>query len=200
MAAMRLCVLGAGNVNYSPAVIASLATYFGERPLEITFYDADEERLDLLDRLARLCFSIVKSTHSLVSTSDAREALQPADWMILQMDENCASKYMKGQPVAQGAGLVELALENLLEAGRWERAEVLNLLPRTVHVPLRCYRRAEGWLSELPPEEQFSMSFQVLRWIRGEEYVTELLAENERSPLKQWLDQPDVLPAVLQKS
>ena len=51
-------------------MIASLANYFGERPLDIVMFDADSERLDLFDRFARLTFSAMNSTHHLRSTDD----------------------------------------------------------------------------------------------------------------------------------
>src|SRR4051794_39669255 len=108
MSIMRLAILGGGSVRCSPAVLASLATYFGERPLEIRMFDADVERLDLFDRLARLCFAMTKNPHTLISTTDAVEATEAADRVILQVGENCARKYLKEQ---HRMGIADLGAE-----------------------------------------------------------------------------------------
>ena len=71
-------MLGIGNVRCAPAIVGSLSNYFGERPLEIRFWDADWERLDLFDRFARLCFHVSKCPHQLISTDESDEALDGA--------------------------------------------------------------------------------------------------------------------------
>src|SRR5947209_12666480 len=95
MSVTRLAILGAGSVRCTTPVIASLATYFGERPLEIRMFDADMERLDLFDRLARLCFMMTKNEHTLISTCDAAEAIENAERAVLQVGENCARRYLR---------------------------------------------------------------------------------------------------------
>src|SRR5579862_3123007 len=95
MGPIHVAILGAGSVRCTPAVVGSLATYFGERDLQIRMYDADMERLDLFDRFARLCFAMTKNGHGLISTVSADEAVVGADRVLLQIGENCARKYLK---------------------------------------------------------------------------------------------------------
>lgn len=83
MSTVKLAVIGAGSLEQAIPMVASLATYFGERPLEITFYHPEEERLDLVDRFARLCFLMTKSTHSLRSTIRLEEAMEDVDRVVL---------------------------------------------------------------------------------------------------------------------
>lgn len=83
MSAIKVAVVGVGSLDRAIPLIASLATYFGERPLDIAFYHEDEERLDLVDRFARLCFLMTKATHGLMSTAIQEEALQDVDRIIL---------------------------------------------------------------------------------------------------------------------
>jgi len=119
MSAIHLAILGAGSIRCTVPVLAALATYFGERPMEITLYDADEERLDLFDRLGRVCFFSAKSTHLLKSTTDYKEALEGVDLVVVQIGENCARKYLKenrrqGFAELGRASLIEQAVDDLL--------------------------------------------------------------------------------------
>lgn len=83
MSATKIALIGAGKLDRVIPVVASLATYFGERPLDITFYHSEEEMLDLVDRFARLCFVMNQSTHSLRSTTFLEEALEDADALVM---------------------------------------------------------------------------------------------------------------------
>jgi hypothetical protein len=191
MTTMRLAILGAGSIRCSPAVIASLATYFGERPLEIRMFDSDLERLDLFDRLARVCFIMTKSTHTLISTTNASEASEGADRVVLQVGDNCARRYLKethrmGIADLDPSAMIEQAVEEMLGAVSLE-AEVLSLQRPDIAIPREYYYRLD-WLVEPTRYERFAFPHQALRWIRGEEYTHEFLREQERSPLKQWLD------------
>lgn len=200
---MRLTILGAGAVRCTPAVIASLATYFGERPLEVRMFDADLERLDLFDRLARLCFMMTRATHSLISTTDAVEATDGADRVILQVGENCARKYLKqrhrmGIADLQAESMIEQAVEEMLGTVPAE-AEILSLQRPGIVIPRTRYYTAD-WPAEPTSAERFSFPHQALRWIKGEEYTHEFLREHERSPLKRWLDDTKSLQLVEQTS
>ncbi|HTQ09749.1 MAG TPA: hypothetical protein VMI31_06730 [Fimbriimonadaceae bacterium] len=195
----RLAILGAGSVRCSPAVIASLATYFGERPLEIRMFDSDMERLDLFDRFARLCFAMSRNGHGLSSTTDADEALLDADRVILQIGENCARKYLKerhrmGIASLGAEAMIEQAVEELLGSVPQE-AEVLSLVDSGIAIPLDHYYRVD-WLPEPTVAERISLPHQVLRWIRGEDYTHALFIEHERSPVKRWLDDVEALERV----
>ena len=193
MEAHQLAVMGAGNVRCAIPVIVSLATYFGERPLEIRFFDSDEERLDLFDRFARTCFAASRSTHSLISTTDAAEALDGADRVILQVGENCARKYLK-ERMRQGfapldrAGLIEQAVELMLgtlPAG----ARVLSLMRGDIILPIGTFE-LDGWPAPMPEAQRPNVPHVALRFIKGEDYLNELFKEAEKSPLKGWLEDP----------
>ncbi|HVT12537.1 MAG TPA: hypothetical protein VHE55_09735 [Fimbriimonadaceae bacterium] len=199
MSATRLAILGAGSVRCSPGVIASLATYFGERPLEIRMFDADMERLDLFDRLARVCFIMTKNGHNLISTTDADEALADADLVVLQVGENCARKYLKerhrmGIASLDADAMIEQAVEELLATVPAE-VEVLSLQGPEIAIPRASYHRA-AWPPEPSLTERRALPHQALRWIRGEEYVHDLLHDFEQSPMKQWLNDPDSVERV----
>lgn len=176
----------------SPPVVASLATYFGERPLQIRMYDADEERLDLFDRLARLCFMTTKSTHNLVSTTDADEALEEAAFAIVQVGENCARKFLNMPP---GEAEAVQRATNALVSRIPEEARVLSLLPQSLQLPRERYYRLD-WPGQLTDEERRSVPLQTLRYLNSEEYVHQLLKDNERSPLKSWLNDPSTAELV----
>lgn len=155
-------------------------------------YDSDAERLDLFDRFARLCFAMTHNGHGLISTTDAEEAVEDADRIVLQIGANCARIYLKlrhrtGIASLQDDAMIELAVEEMLGSAPVD-AEVLSLELGDVAVPRGHFYRVD-WLRTQPTaSDRRSLPHQVLRWIRGEEYAHELLRLHERSPLKRWLD------------
>jgi len=149
VSAVKVAVIGAGSLDRAIPLVASLSTYFGERPLDIAFYHGEEERLDLVDRFARLCFLMMKSTHGLMSTTSLEEAMQHADRVILLSPQN---------PVASSIPLLDL---------------------RT------------GWPHVNEAITEFALALQILRWLNGEEYPYEIFREQDKSPVKAWLDSPN---------
>lgn len=202
MSSVGLVILGAGSVRCSPSVLTSLADYAGERPLDIRLYDPDEERLDLFDRFARMAFRFCKATHSLTSTLDFAEALAGAERVVLQMGHHASRRHLRavgelGWRDIEDAEALRQASEDLL-GRRAEGSLVLSLLARTVPLTVPTYR-VEGWPPEIAEAARPAVPHQILRFIRGEEFLWEMLAEVDRSPLKAWLDDPlslPVLPAV----
>jgi hypothetical protein len=198
MAAINLAVLGAGSVRCTAPLVSALATYYGERPLEIRLYDEDEERLDLFDRFARYCFRFTNAHHEVRLRPDPVEALEGAERVILQVGPNCARKRLK----ARGASFrgdnreaVEAALEDLV-ALIPEGALVVSLLPPDVRVPLEHFYRL-GWPGELSLPERTALPHTILRVLNGEEYPVDWIRGEERSPLKAWLDDPETAEVVI---
>lgn len=191
MSRETLAVVGAGNVRCTPPVLAALAAYFGERPLEVVLFDPDPERLDLFDRLARTFFAFTKSVHTLQSTEDAHEALAEASRVIVQIDLHGASKALKMMRTGS-ARVYDRALPMLL-SNLAPSAQVLSLLPSSVRLPVPEYRVLD-WPPEVPEPERPAVPHQALRWIHGEEYPFEYFAAHEDSPLKNWLDDPASAP------
>jgi len=184
---LRFALLGSGNVRISVGVIAALATYFGERPLDLRFWDGDVERADLFDRFARLCFTVARSAHELSTVATPEEALEECGRVLIAVDENCASRYFKGRPEAREPDRVERAIECFL----LQVPEGTPILDLTGAVsPLRRgVRRSAPWPEQEDERELTARPHQVLRWIHGEEYVNDLLAQHEHTPLKAWLDE-----------
>jgi hypothetical protein len=216
MASVQLAIIGAGSVRCTPRVLAALATYFGERPLEIRIFDADEERLDLFDRLARFMFLVAESNHRLLFRTDPAEALEDADRVIFQVGSNCARHYLRaigGRPTNAGPQAPEGSLQvdgylpppqdsamiqdvvDLFVDQTPADAEILSLQRSDIGLPLARRVRRLDWPSDLSLRERIALPHQVLRWIKGEEAIQPFLLESERSPLKSWLD--DVTTASL---
>lgn len=195
MGPLRLAVLGIGSVRCAPPIIGSLAGYFGERELEVRFYDEDAERLDLFDRLARRCFAAEECGHLVIATTDPLEALDGADLVILAIGENSARKFLRRSPSTRigpdrspGRNeAIAAVVESILPALP-DGAPVLSLLREVVLIDEGVETPDPAWPVELEPRERLSMPFQVLRWIRNEESVLGLIDEHRRSPIKSWLD------------
>lgn len=183
MQAVPIVVLGAGNLACSVPVVASLATYFGERPLDLRLWDADPERLDLIDRLARVCFAVARSTHELKALEDPVEACDDATGAIVTLDAHGAARYRRIAGPGAGEGVAD-ALRHVAEALP-AGAAVLDLVEAAEHL---LAERPPNWPIPLHPMALRVFPHQVLRWIRGDEYVTELLATHEGGPIKGWLD------------
>lgn len=92
MQTKTVCVLGAGSVEYAPNAIVTLASLASEFLLDIRLFDANEERLDLLDRLGRVCLDMTKLGHSIRSSSDPEEMLEGAEAVIFCVSEDCARR------------------------------------------------------------------------------------------------------------
>lgn len=85
-------VLGAGNLRCGPVVLASLAKWHPDDLVDIRLWDANEERLDLFDRLLRELLDHADTEHGVQSSSDARELLEGATDVIFTVHEDCARR------------------------------------------------------------------------------------------------------------
>jgi hypothetical protein len=158
---MVIGVLGVGNVHLMGPIVLALAGHFGERPLDIFFWDPDDERLDLADRLARVTFKGMKNPHCLRSTTDFREFELDITHLIVAADEKAWNR-IDNYP--------------FLHFGPSEKI-VLN----GSETPLL----AIDW-----PEikgEKIEVTYQVLRWVNGEEYVANDVENQGPNPLSAWL-------------
>jgi len=162
-------------------------------------YDADEERLDTFDRLARLCFMSTYSTHLLISTTDPEEALAESEAVVLSVDENCARRLLDDpidfwdEEPPQNDRIQDAA--SLLIADLPIDVPVLSLLSDSIHLPRPTYYRST-WPGP-QDKNRFRMPMQILRWLNKEDMLYELLSKNENSPLKAWLDDPHSAELVL---
>jgi hypothetical protein len=165
MEAQRLTVLGAASLRYGPTICGGLAGYFGERPLEIRFWDADPERLDLFDLFARYLFKLNKTPHLLLSTEDPLEAIYGTDRIVVALDDHCAARFGKVTP--------QEALD-VLRPHFPDGVEVLDL-------------RGDPTIPEPTEDEERALPHTIMRYLRGDEYAYEFLNEQENSPVRLWL-------------
>ncbi|MCW5936126.1 MAG: hypothetical protein KIT11_02320 [Fimbriimonadaceae bacterium] len=93
-----VCLYGAGNVASSPAVVATVCNWQPESDVEFRLFDANEERLDLLDRFARTCLDRTSLGHMVKATSDLAEASAEVTDAILALHDDCARR-MVGVPI-----------------------------------------------------------------------------------------------------
>lgn len=162
----RLAVIGAASLRYGPTICGGLAVYFGERPLEVRFWDGDPERLDLFDRFARYLFELNKTPHLLLTTDDPYEAIFGADRVVLALDDHGAERFRED---ATSVTIVE-ALRPSFPDG----AMVLDL-------------RDDPTIPEPTEEEVRALPHDIMRYLRGDDWAYALLRECEASPVKRWL-------------
>lgn len=198
---IKLAILGAGSLRCMPPVISALSTYAGERPLEIRLYDADEERLDLMDRFCRHCFHFSNSTHDVRYRPNPSEAVEQADRIVLMVGRNCARKFMRVKfsgVSSQDDVMITSTIGTLLTSAPPE-ADILSLERRSVGIPVSFFRRMD-WPGEPKDEDLRWLPHQILRWIKAEETIYKFLDEQEDSPFKAWLDDPNVAELVVNRS
>ncbi len=162
----RLTVLGAASLRYGPTICGGLACYFGEQPLEITFWDPDPERLDLFDLFARYLFTLNKTPHRLLSTADPHEAIFGADRIVLALDDHGADRFV---PDATSVTVIE-ALRQEFPDG----AQILDL-------------REDDAIPEPTEEEIRALPHDIMRYLRGDDWAYGFLREQEESPVRRWL-------------
>lgn len=176
---IRIAILGVGSVKVGPAVIFSLATYFGESKLELFFWDPDEERLDLLDLLARKVFDFQGTTHSLKSSTDPEHVREfnPQRWIVC-LDPRSNRKQAR-------------SVNSLLQPFIPLKPEgpVLNLMDEDIPwiAPVKKVQ-IEPTGNGTPPTPH-----QILRWINGEEYAVNELRAYEKGPIHSWIEDPNTL-------
>lgn len=164
----RLTVLGAASLRYGPTVCGGLAAYFGEQPLEITFWDPDPERLDLFDLFERYLFNLNKTPHRLISTGDPHEAIFGADRIVIALDDHGADRFV---PDATSV--------TIIEALRLEFPDGAQILDLREHVSI----------PEPTEEEVRALPHDIMRYLRGDDYAYDFLREQASSPVKLWLQE-----------
>lgn len=192
---LKLAFVGAGSIRCAAPVIATLATYFGERPMDVWLYDADEERLDLFDRFARTAFTLTESTHGLRATNILEEALQDATGVLVGFDENCARKELGSIARRMTAGESMAKMAGRIVALSPPECPILCLANSA---PLEGASTAGDW-PEVPDQPTYVVPLQILRWLNGEEYPYDLFRAHERSPLRSWLDNPEPRTSLLEE-
>ncbi|MCW5942282.1 MAG: hypothetical protein KIS66_08615 [Fimbriimonadaceae bacterium] len=184
--------IGVGNMAVAPAVVATLGTYFGERPLEVRLFDADEERADLMQRFAEMVFQIEKTGHQLVLCGHLGEAMEGAERVVLSPEANFSRRLARLSDPAQAWDVALSSVARAVPKG----VACLSLLGPEIRVPLRDYYRIE-WPPPIGPDQLRAMPHQILRWLRTDEYVQPFLRQHAGSPLKRWIDDPSSADLVL---
>lgn len=187
----RLTILGIGSLQSGPAIVGALATYFGERPLEVVLWDPDAERLELFDRFLRVACTFNQAIHLIRAVETAEEALEDAWRIVVSLDRNGAFRYLRSigkgsEPIPAHTHVVAEACRHLLVQIHPD-AEVLEFTEEPTQLPVEFHYRLPA-PAALTPEEKQALPYQIMRWIRGEDMLYEFLAAHDRSPIKAWLD------------
>lgn len=191
---MQVLVFGAGNILVFPQLLATVATYFGERELTFILVDGSEERVDLADRLGRALFLHTNSAHSLRAQTDLSEIGATAAILCMGEREVFDYNYPRGQRATgfrprewafdegtpEPEPLPHRDAEKDWQALGIERAIALGQSFASVPVT--------DWPAPLEMEAE-KLPHAVLRWIRQDEPLDELLIQVQGDVLKDWLDQ-----------
>lgn len=231
MAGRIVAVLGAGNVRCAPPVFATLCNWYPDVPLAIRLWDANEERLDLMDRLARCLMDDWNSEATVSSSTDLAEVLEAASDVVLCLHEDCARRLI-GTHLSPSLAMFEdqeipihyyggdrnrptppeslsehtkqllsvpdhesLSRREAMEAALAvllpqipESARVLSLM-REVDVPARPQTQAIAWPEPLSEVQESLLPHQILRWVRRDEEMFDLMTSGKSTPLRVWLDE-----------
>lgn len=171
----RLALLGIGNMRLGPITLAAVASFYGERPLEVLLWDADLERLDLMERLGWSLFRTAESPHALTIVETLEDALE-VDAAIVLVGRWCVQR---AQPDATREEFVSRVVQQFPPT-----TSVLRLVPT---VGERHEDSLDLELPVLSELERQQRAFQTLRWIHGDEPIGPLLEQGESSLIRHWL-------------
>ena len=82
MSAVKVTIIGAGSVVFSLGLVKDLCLTKDLKGSEVCFMDINEERLDVITRLAQRYAEDLGSDLRFTSTLDRAESLQDADFVI----------------------------------------------------------------------------------------------------------------------
>lgn len=182
MSSREIAIFGIGSLRFGPPIVASLASYFGDSNTNIRLWDADAERLDLMHRLAQVCFVIEESQHEMSVPESFEEVVENVDAAIICLEEYCEHAHSKSKSYVLAVSLADQICGLLPES-----ADILWLGEPVEH---RRLTTSLDWPAPLSEQEQWTLPHQILRYIHGEEYPLDLLKKFEHSPIKRWLDDP----------
>lgn len=92
-----VCLVGAGNIRCAPPVLGALGAWRPDDGAVVSLFDANEERLDLVDRLARRIFDDFNKELVVRASSELSETLEGATDVILSLNEDGSRRMVGGQ-------------------------------------------------------------------------------------------------------
>lgn len=221
-------VVGIGNLRCGPPILATFSRFYPDYPLSLRLYDANEERLDLMDQLGRMLIDQWNSEVNIRASSDLAETLNGITDLILCLSEDCARR-MAGHAKAKSLEFFEDREPEAFFGGDPNRPTPINQLSERTRRQLvaptdeggdRAAHLAQAWLRihsmlepsvrilnltrglELPAgvestyldwppamtdAERAIRPHQILRFIKGDERIEDLIVGAEASPLMNWL-------------
>lgn len=124
MSSRVVLVAGVGSLRAAPTVLCGLAASAPDHIVEIRLWDADDERLDLMDRFLRRALDESKLGHTVVSTTTAVDAFDSVDGVIVTLTHNGARRFLNPAPEPEQEP--EPASETPREEDHHEAATVLE--------------------------------------------------------------------------
>lgn len=221
-------VVGIGNLRCGPPILATLARFYPDYPLGVRLYDANEERLDLMDQLGRILLDQWNSEVHVRTSSDLAETLNGITDLIICLSEDCARR-MAGNSQAKSLDFFEdqereaffggdpnrpTPTHQLSEQTRrqlvapteeggdrhkylqeaWMRihsmldpsVRILNLT-REFELPAGVAHDALEWPPALSESQRSVRPHEILRYLRGDERIEDLIQDVAENPLMMWL-------------
>lgn len=191
----HVALIGAGHLAVSVPVLASLSSYFGERPMTLTLFDPDSEKVDLAFRLAQTVFTCAKAEHALAVTDSLDELAGDFTRVVYCANARSArivNRWAGVEATCTDGASIEQAVAYLhahlmSTASKEGTPLVLSLLPSEVLLPGLKHSRID-WPKAWIDDRDGRLAHQVLRWVRGDEPVFDLIQAYKRSPFLRWLD------------
>lgn len=184
MTTSKIAILGAGSLRCCPPVLATLAQMTFEGDSDVFLWDADEERLDLFDRLGRRCFGAAKSKCRLLASSELSEALDSATVVLFQVGVHCARKFLGDPSLPPDAAVAEALTQIAPQVP--DDCAVGSFILHHRHLPLADAHHFT-WPAPVEESERAEKLFDVLRWVNEEDSLYPLLKANAVTPLSDWL-------------
>lgn len=163
-------------------VLGGIASYFGERPLDVRLFDADPDFLNLSLRIGQSLLLIAQSVNRIAAYPELEIALEATHRVIYMAEPS---------PIARNPLATDLRTVDLFESIPPE-VKILNLV-EVESGNLSDSQTLLSWPKPMEGPSQLTFAFQILRWANGEEYPLEFLKNEDARPFHRWLDNPNAL-------
>src|SRR5690606_33481035 len=81
-----VAIIGAASLTFGPKALRDLVNHPGLDGATVRFMDIDEPHMDIMTRLARRLVDSVDHHINIESTTDRREALKDADYVLINIE------------------------------------------------------------------------------------------------------------------
>ncbi|MEM2703876.1 MAG: alpha-glucosidase/alpha-galactosidase, partial [Candidatus Bathyarchaeia archaeon] len=114
---MKLVVIGAGSLAFTPELLAEMATSEVFRGIEIGLVDIDEEKLRMMEKISSRIINETGAEISVDVSTDRKELLKNADFVVITIAVGGISGIENDVKIAEKYGIYHTIADTVGPAG-----------------------------------------------------------------------------------